>query len=103
MGIHHLQQQQHLQKRQRLSKKWPDNFILLLTFSVFLGHLQLITCCGDSGSGGIIEEREWAEAPLSLTPNIRSLSRRSTDKGDERKACENGNSEPDPLIRYVNP
>ena len=68
--------------------------------SDLLTEFALIQCCGDVGSGGILEERDRLESPEAHDFNVRS--RRATSNNRERKACGNDNSERIPLIRYGN-
>ena len=76
--------------------------MIFAILSMVLINLQHIKCCGDSGPAGIIAERDLVETPLSTSPNVRSLIRRSTGHQSKRKACgTSGNSEQVPLTRYV--
>ena len=71
-------------------------FVLIL----FCSEFGLVRSCGDSGYGGVIEERDWSETPLATNFNTRS--RRSATDNIQRKACGPGNSEKIPLTRYNN-
>ena len=63
-------------------------------------QFALIQCCGDVGSGGILEESDRLESPEAHDFNVRS--RRAKSNSRERKACGKDNPEKIPLIRYGN-
>ena len=74
---------------------------LFLSLLLLLTSLGPVKCCGDSGSRNILEERDWAEAPLREPHNVRSRLRRSTEYSANRKACGKDNAEQVPIIRYL--
>ena len=74
-------------------------FLLFVLF-MFCFEYGLVQSCGDSRYGGVIEEREWSEAPVATNFNTRS--RRTATENIQRKACGTGNSEKIPRTRYEN-
>ena len=102
MATRSFYQVKHMITRRWLSNDHNDTIKKLAIISILLINLQQIKGCGDSGSGGIFAERDMVESPLSLSPNVRSLIRRSTEHQGKRKGCGTiRSSEQVPATRYV--
>ena len=102
MATRSFDQVKHIITRRWLSNDHNERIKILAIISMVLINLQQIKGCGDAGPAGIFAERDIAETPLSLSPNVRSLIRRSTEHEGKRKGCGAiKSSEQVPATRYV--
>jgi hypothetical protein len=100
MATHNYHRVSNIIKWRWLSNNQKSTLMTLAILSIVLINLQQTKCCGDSGPAGIIAERDLVETPLSPSPNVRSLMRRSTGHKSKRKACgTSGNSQKFPPTR----